>query len=107
MVWDRKEYDRKHQQEIYEQYKQDRLQLLETLGNCCAICRSDTNHLHLHHKYYDNDSNYPRTGNGWSRVKRVKEAMKNPDKFLLLCAKCHIHIDWYMANKQNLLYLSP
>lgn len=90
MVWNRKEYDRKHSKEIYAQYKSERITVLKLFSSKCYCCGSiEQDKLCLHHKYYDDESNYPRTSNGWSRIRRIREAKANPDKFTLLCGACH------------------
>lgn len=84
----RKAWDRENAKKKYEQYKEQRKIALDLLGNKCILCEK-TENLHLHHIEYHEDSNYPRNGNGWSRTRRVKEALENPERFKLLCSGCH------------------
>jgi len=100
----KKKYDRKHGQTKYQKYKEERKEVLESMGNCCEIC-GHTGVLHLHHKWYDEKSDYPRTSNGWSRIRRVREAKAEPEKFALLCNRCHRSVHWAAENKNKLLKL--
>jgi hypothetical protein len=102
----KKEYDRKNQKRIYAKYKEDRQKIVSLLGNKCCVCDKDRKYLHLHHIKYDEHSNYPRTSNGWSRIRRVKEALLYPEKFRLVCPTCH-HIIHKIENfpKEQLLKL--
>ena len=90
-------YDREHSKKQYHNYKIERTLLIEEFGGCCEIC-SDTDQLHFHHKYYDEHSNYPRTTNGWSRIKRIREAKQFPEKFALLCNSCHSTVHRVLKN---------
>ena len=104
------EYDRKNQKRIYQNYMAERAKILEILGDRCACCYRTDCQLHLHHKIYDEHSSYPRTSNGWSRIKRVKEALKSPTKFILVCPRCHIvfnNIDKMGGIQRLLTLLSP
>jgi predicted HNH restriction endonuclease len=98
-------YDREYDKRKYEKYKQERKEVLESMGNCCEVCGLFGGQLHLHHKYYDEKSDYPRTSNGWSRIRRVREAKAEPEKFALLCNKCHKSVHWAVQNKDKLLKL--
>ena len=92
---DKKEYDRSRSKKMYDKYKDDRKRALDLKGFKCQCCpQTSANKLQFHHLYYDEKSNYPRTSNGWSRIKRVAEVLDDPNKFCLLCSKCHysIHI---------------
>jgi hypothetical protein len=94
MAWDRKAYDRQRSRQMYEQYQEQRMKALELHGGKCCCCKNSTaKQLHLHHKYYDENSDYPRTSSGWSRIRRVKEAIEFPEKFALLCGSCHQTIE--------------
>ena len=81
-------YDRQHSKNVYAVYKADRSKAITLLGGCCKLC-DGTAELHLHHLKYVDGSNYPRTSNGWSRIRRVREALAHPEHFCLLCPRCH------------------
>lgn len=100
----KKEYDRKRAKKKYQEYKAERSEVLELLGGCCALCSRETN-LQLHHNYYDEKSDYPRTGNGWSRIRRVREAQIDPEKFTVLCGGCHKHLHWAEEHIEKLIPL--
>ncbi len=105
-MFDRKSYDRQHSKDNYTKYKQERALVLIQLGGRCVGCDcQDEKRLQLHHKYYDANSDYPRTSNGWSRIKRVREASKEPDKFHLLCGRCHKQIHAILSSPIKLLQL--
>lgn len=84
----RKAWDRENSKKKYTKYKELRKEALDKLGGKCILCEKN-NDLHLHHIEYHADSDYPRTGSGWSRIRRVTEALENPERFKLLCSGCH------------------
>ena len=91
-VFVKREYDRLHQQKLYEEYKIRREKVYVMLGNKCELCDGDKRkHFHLHHRYYHPiESNYPRHSNAMNvRFKRLKEAENCPERFALLCPTCH------------------
>lgn len=65
----------------------------EIFGSKCMICKSIKN-LQLHHEYIASDS-IPGKDNehGWDTVKRKREAVKYPERFLLICLSCHNTIE--------------
>jgi 5-methylcytosine-specific restriction endonuclease McrA len=68
-----------------ENYRTQRRLALRTLGGRCAKC-GDSNlaRLELHHVRYAQGS----VRDGHARA-RVMEALKHPERFKLLCRKCH------------------
>jgi len=54
----------------------------EVFGDKCLICRKPS--ILLHHVYYDKDS-YVGTSTYWRRW----EAYYHPERFKILCRKCH------------------
>ena len=91
-MYDRKIYDNKRAKQQYEKFQQRRADLLIKLGNVCYLCNADAiKGFHLHHLEYDEvESNYPRHSKSMSvRIKRLEEAENNPERFKLLCPKCH------------------
>ena len=80
----------------YYLQKEERNKLIvEVFGGKCYICeRSSIDNMHLHHIiYHEIESNYPKTGNGWSVYKRQKEATEHPERFRLLCKSCHYAVE--------------
>lgn len=92
-MWDRKAYDREHSRKKYKEYIERRTSLVESgkLGSCCYFCEAKAKReFHFHHVQYDPiESNYPKNAKGWSRWRRLKEAEQHPERFKLLCCKCH------------------
>ncbi|SRR6266700_168296 len=86
----RKEYDRKRAEVAYADFKQRRKAIIVLLGGVCKICGRDKS-LHLHHVvYHPTESDYRKTSKDfWTRLKRLKEAEKHPERFELLCGGCH------------------
>ena len=61
------------------------------LGGKCIFCGSKTD-LHRHHLKYDKSYPKSRKVNGkfvGYRLNPVYEALKHPERFRLLCQKCH------------------
>ena len=71
-----------------------RIAVNKFMGNKCEICKT-TEHLQLHHRYYASDSIRPKVHNenGSQTIKRMKEALKYPQRFRLLCLSCHNSIE--------------
>jgi hypothetical protein len=94
-MFDRKEYDRKRAKEMYDVFKARRDKLLkEQFGDQCFLCYKKTTKgrpgMHLHHLFYGDESNYPKNGKLMAiRIKRVEEAEQFPERFKLLCPRCH------------------
>lgn len=89
---DKKEYDRLRAEKIYRDFQKRRINIMKILGNICFLCGKKAEvGFHLHHKYYCLiESNYPRHSKSmYVRLKRLTEAEKNPDRFVLLCPKHH------------------
>lgn len=87
----RKEYNRQRAQKVYEDFVARKSQLMEVFGNKCFLCGcSAKKGFHFHHVSYTDESSYPRNSKAMStRLKRLAEAEANPERFKLLCAKCH------------------
>ena len=99
MVFDKKEYNRQRQREKYAEFKQRRIAFIKKKGNCCALCRKTKKIYNLAHKeYHITESDYARHAKSMSvRWKRLIEAENNPDRFNVLCSKCHIGLDSFQA----------
>lgn len=64
-------------------------------GECylCAKPAGRNFHLH-HHEYHPTESDYPRSGRSlYIRLKRLSEAEIHPERFRLLCARCHRRVE--------------
>ena len=105
MTYDRKIYDRKHSKDKYAEFKQRRLVVENSFGNKCALCETTNkgSGWNFHHKYYGIESNYPRDSKTmWVRWKRLKEAEEFPERFALLCCKCHMFVT-FIKGKEHLI----
>ena len=94
-MWNRKEYDRKRAAKLYGVFKKRRMALFKELGGCCSLCsKKAVKGFHLHHvKYHAEESDCPTHSKSMSvRLKRLEEAEQNPDRFRLLCPRCHMTI---------------
>lgn len=96
-MFDKKAYDAQQQRKRYADYQVRRQRVYENLGNVCYLCSAEKREsFHLHHVvYHPLESNYPKHSNAMSvRLKRLKEAETNPERFVLLCPVCHgiVHI---------------
>lgn len=88
----KKEYDRKRAENVYKEFIIRRERVLELLGGECYLCGNKAvKGFHLHHKeYHPVESDYPRHSKSmYVRLKRVKEAEENPQRFSLLCPYHH------------------
>jgi len=90
----KKEYDRQYMQDRYQDYRQEKDRVhMELFGGTCFVCyRTDGyESFHLHHIEYVEESNrYSRASNDlWSRRQRLSEAASHPERFRLLCPRCH------------------
>lgn len=91
-MFDRREYDKLRARKVYGDYKNRRKLLLEKLGYKCFLCEKDApSNFHLHHLNYDNpESDYPRHARSmYIRLKRLSEAERFPERFSILCPRCH------------------
>lgn len=92
-----KEYDRLRAKRTYEDFKKRKNNLVVNVFNGkCFLCSAEHRKgFHLHHVFYHAiESNYPRNSKAMStRLKRLAEAEKNPERFRLLCPKCHILLE--------------
>lgn len=98
-MFDRKEYDRKHSADVYADYRKRKDALaLNTFGGCCYVCgkTEDFEKFHLHHVYYHvTESAYPRHSKSMNiRLKRLKEAEVNSERFRLICPPCHRAVEF-------------
>ena len=87
-------HNRSYSAAQYEQFRIDKNHLcLNVLGGMCYICEEDedAHEFHLHHlEYVEGESDYDRNSKSFhTRKKRVAEALEHPERFKLLCAKCH------------------
>jgi len=90
----RREYDRLRQRRLYQEFRDLKDHVcLDIMGGECYLCgRTDNaNEYHLHHvEYHPTESAYPKNAKSqWARVKRAREAEAHPERFRLLCPKCH------------------
>ena len=108
---DKKEYDRKYSRKKYAEFIQRRENVVKsgTIGDCCFICKKSAKRdFHFHHCVYLEESNYPKNcKSGATRWKRLKEAEQFPERFKLLCGKCHLEYETIKRNKniKNILAL--
>lgn len=89
---EKRAYNRARQRIVYEKFKESRLDVFCKLGNECYLCGKPPNkNFQLHHvSYHGTESDYPRHAKAMNvRLKRVKEAQDNPERFRLLCPPCH------------------
>lgn len=106
---ERKEYDRQRAAKVYEDFKARKAKLVAKFGGRCAGC-STTNpkrgDWHLHHTSYTDESNYPRNSKAMStRIKRLEEAERNPERFRMLCPRCH-HIVTVLQSLHSVVRLN-
>jgi hypothetical protein len=85
-----------------EEWRLRRKMVFERLGNKCFVCGLISNtKLHLHH--LRGFENHPMPS-----IKRLKEAEEHPERFTLLCFRCHeiLHrFRYFPEQKERLLSL--
>ena len=88
----RKEYDRNRSRTSYENFKERKIRIVNLLDGKCKLCESEEKGLHLHHAiYHPTESDFKRTSRSlWNRLRRLKEAEEHPERFQLLCGRCHL-----------------
>ncbi len=88
-----REYNRAYAKQKYDDFRVRKDQVsLEHFGGCCFLCGASENyeHYHLHHIEYGPDAEYQRNSKAqWTREMRLREAEEHPERFRLLCPKCH------------------
>ncbi len=88
-----REYNREYAKQKYDDFRVRKDQVsLESFGGKCYLCGSSENYqyYHLHHIEYGPDSDYVRNSKAqWTREMRLREAEEHPERFRLLCPKCH------------------
>ena len=73
-----------HTKRMREYNRKLRIKAYQKLGEFCWACGSKTR-LSLHHDYYSHDS-----AKGSSvGSKRYLEAIRHPERFMVLCKSCH------------------
>ncbi len=87
-------YNRQYMESLYQRFRAEKDEVsMELFGGCCYMCGDSESyqHFHLHHYvYHPEDSSYRRTSKAmWTRMLRVEEAKANPERFRLLCPRCH------------------
>lgn len=89
--FDKKQYDALNQRKVYDRFKENRTKVYESLGGKCQVCGKVPRAFHLHHViYHPIESNYPTHSKAMNiRIKRVNEALAHPERFALLCGRCH------------------
>ena len=94
--YSRKKHDALRVKMQYAEFKNRRVSVMELLGGKCHLCGTAAEKgFHLHHVRYDPiESEYPRhCKNMWAREKRLSEAENHPERFALLCPKCHHNVE--------------
>ncbi len=88
-----REYNRVYAKQRYDDFRVRKDQVsLEHFGGHCFLCGACENyeHYHLHHIEYGPDADYQRNSKAqWTREMRLREAEEHPERFRLLCPKCH------------------
>lgn len=89
-----REYNREYAKSRYADFRVLKDQIsLNLFGGKCFLCGETEGYqgFHLHHvTYHPDDSSYRRNSKAqWTREMRVKEAQEHPERFTLLCPKCH------------------
>ena len=86
----RKIHDLKYRKRLTNQQKNLRLKIrkiaVKLTGKECHFCNT-TEKLHLHHLWYEPDS--VKSNATGSTTERIREAIRNPERFVLLCISCH------------------
>ena len=102
-LFNKKIYDALNQRKVYQKFKEKRNLVFEKLGGKCEICEKLSKTFHLHHKiYHPIESNYPRHSKTMNiRIKRVNEAFNNPERFSLLCPRCHSLVTVLQSYKEK------
>lgn len=86
-----KERQKRNRAAWFQRWKEKRNELIQQFGGKCQIC-GYAKRVEFHHRIYAEDS---ASGTGRSStVRSTKEAIKHPERFILLCHSCHrtIHI---------------
>jgi 5-methylcytosine-specific restriction endonuclease McrA len=86
--------DTKYARKQYQDFRDEKDAIsLGAFGGRCFLCGDTEGYqfFHLHHIDYDPlDSSYKRNSKAqWTRRLRVREATLHPERFRLLCPKCH------------------
>src|SRR5690349_18746479 len=92
MAWDRTVYDRERARELYSDFVARKKALAKAhFGKKCYTCGAiGDSGFHFHHIVYEQGSAYPRHSKAMNvRLKRLKEAEMFPERFKLLCGRCH------------------
>lgn len=88
--FDKKAYNRQRRAEEYADFQTRRREFVSQKGGDCYLCGITNVHFHFHHLEYSEESNYPRNSKSMStRWKRLLEAEAFPDRFAILCPRCH------------------
>jgi hypothetical protein len=75
-----------------EGYKQIRANILSKFESKCYVCK-DTEHLQFHHLSYTSDEKKVNSNSSISElIKHVESIEQNPEKYMLLCSRCHSSI---------------
>lgn len=101
----KREYDKSRASILYEKFKVTRLEVMLKISSCCEVCFKATERgFHLHHKeYHETESAYPKHSKAMNvRIKRVKEAEKNPERFAILCPRCHSVVEFLKSSSISL-----
>ena len=78
-----------------EYRNRDRKNALNLFGNNCEVCKGNW-YLEFHHLFYASDS-----GKDGDAI--LREVLKHPERFKLLCKKCHSCITWLSKIDKNQL----
>ena len=90
----KKQYNRDYVKANYDKFRVEKDEIsLSLFGGKCWLCGGTDNfqHYHLHHlEYNPEDSSYRRNSKAqWTRQLRLEEAKAHPERFKLLCPRCH------------------
>lgn len=68
---------------------------MKKIGGRCDLCdKPHETGFHFHHKFYGPESDYPRHSKSmYVRLKRLNEIETFPERFGLLCGRCHLVIE--------------
>ena len=93
MIEKQADYNRRYLAKLYQQFRSRKDQIAEEqFGGRCFLCGStegNGHEFHLHHISYETAGEHRNTKAMWTRELRLREAEEHPERFRLLCGKCH------------------
>ena len=85
----KREYAEKWRERLASQRKE----LIRVLGGKCAVCLKPKKRLEIHRKLYVQGGEMIKlTRKNYANF--MAEALRNPEKFSLLCSSCHKFVSW-------------